>query len=414
MSDVRIHLPGRISAAALDLNTVRELGEELSQSRDWRVRHFVASSITASARVIARLVDDPVPLVAEAARSNLKAPMHRYHPETLDPFGVTVRELRQEYLRLTERREMFPEQHDESLLHQFWRRRGHLMTVRLWFASDPGTDSRILRELSRSNRPERTAVAANPATPPAVLRKLAADSVPSVRVNVAMNVSTPRRTLSLLARDPDVTVRRALEGRATGSALILNWRSDAAASVHVQDDADLAAVVSAAPSSRATIRGFDVAALPTILRHIADARGRTEALAVHAVLELERIAGHRAQEQVRNNRGFDIESQRHGTMHLIEVKGLGPEASTVHVSRAQIEFSRTHASTFELAVVTIASDLATSVIRVSNPYPAAIPDSLVSVELDVGMLARIGTITFLDYDGKLLVGRPGHLFGGNP
>jgi len=59
----------------------------------------------------------------------------------------------------------------------------------------------LIKELARDAH-KRTAVAANPNTPPEVLAKLAKDKDEYVRAAVAKNPNTPRHILAKLAKDP--------------------------------------------------------------------------------------------------------------------------------------------------------------------------------------------------------------------
>jgi len=86
--------------------------------------------------------------------------------------------------------------------------------------SELALDYETAKEIARHGAEgERTALAADPATPPELLYFLAQDPAPAVRRMVAANPATPRQADGMLSRDADYGVRVALARKAVGAGL---------------------------------------------------------------------------------------------------------------------------------------------------------------------------------------------------
>lgn len=373
--------------AANDPQFVKEHGATLATSDDWFVRYLIASSVYARPEVLNRLAFDCVPRVRAAARSNFRVPKHLHVDTELDEFFDASWEVKAlENVR--------SEQWVKSRLRRVLNEFPNNVYVRLWIAGHPKAARSILSQLSTSWSPRvRLLVACNKATSPQVLKRLAQDPDRDVLLAVAGNPNTPPAALRSLAHALHPGVREAINHREPRFVPLFastTPKRHAVGVVETPIETHNASTLNG-PASVA-IPVFDLLQAPPILRTIADRRGLTDALAIHAVLAYEAGRGYAATAMEHNNKGFDVLSRRGGRTVQIEVKGVGPEASTLHLSRAQIEFSKANPDHFELAIVITSEVRATELIVCTNPFATELPDALAAATLDVAALRAVGEV----------------------
>lgn len=91
----------------------------------------------------------------------------------------------------------------------------------------------------------------------------------------------------------------------------------------------------------------------------AEARARVEALAMEAVMDAERAAGHAPEDVSKENRGYDIESRAaDGGLRFIEVKGRAAGARDIILTHNEVRSSRNAPEHWILALVEVENGFA--------------------------------------------------------
>lgn len=156
--------------------------------------------------------------------------------------------------------------------------------------------------------------------------------------------------------------------------------------------------VAFSPKNKATqtlaIPNFDVEELATREIAFLDHRPRLDAIAMHAVIHIERHYGHTPYPMAHNNKGFDIRSVTSDGERFIEVKGIGEKADTIVVSRSQIEFAAEKGGAFKLAVVVSDGQRTLDVYYLANPYPHDLLPTVAAVSFDAALLTAEGELVY--------------------
>lgn len=127
---------------------------------------------------------------------------------------------------------------------------------------------------------------------------------------------------------------------------------------------------------------------------VSDQRPRIDAIAMHAAVHVELHREHYPYPMPHNNRGYDIRSASPEGDQFIEVKGVGPAADTIVVSRSQIELAKKVGQAFTLALVVTDGSSALEVYYLSNPYTERKLEGVAAVVFDVAYLKSKGKLVY--------------------
>ena len=115
--------------------------------------------------------------------------------------------------------------------------------------------------------------------------------------------------------------------------------------------------------------------------HSADpaARSRVEQLAMDAVMAAERAMGHEPVDVSRDKVGYDILSRTSAGLRFVEVKGRAEGATTVTVTRGEIQTCLNEPEKYWLAVVEVRDDAPGSPSYLVSPFRDRVPFAATSV-----------------------------------
>ena len=361
-----------------------EHAARLAESEDWHVRLLLAENPLVDAEVLAKLAEDENEKVRDAARINPATPWHL-----------------QEALAGAKRIDTYGQE-----FWTFWE------TEEIRYASLPNTPKKLLTDLSKSQFVKvRASVASNEATSLATLNRLVQDESEQVRAAVAANPKLSRSLYKMLIGDvpfvvkvlatnprihettvkqlifhPNDEVRAEIAKNQKVPVLFLRMLVANDASINVREHASktLWLLGDNYGSEAKLIPDFDASNIQMKEFAFIDHRPKVDAIAMHAVICLERWLGHMPYPMSHNNKGFDIWSVGKGnTTFLIEVKGVGKDADSVRVSRSQIEQSKMNEGAFILAIVETDNERAITIYYLENPYPENLPDIVANISLSL-------------------------------
>jgi Domain of unknown function (DUF3883) len=121
------------------------------------------------------------------------------------------------------------------------------------------------------------------------------------------------------------------------------------------------------------------------LEHSADpaARTRVEQLAMDAVMAAERAMGNDPVDVSGDNVGYDILSRTPSGLRFVEVKGRAEGATTVTVTRNEIQTCLNEPDKYLLAVVNVADDRAAEPTYLAAPFRDDVPFAATSVNFSI-------------------------------
>lgn len=365
--------------------------DRLVHSADPRVRLLVAMNPLVDDYILAVLVNDEDAEVGDAAKNNPATSWHL-----------------QEVLAGAKRLNTYP--------REFWI---SWESMEEYDASNPGTPTSLLAELSRSLFIRvRVAVSRNTNTTSAILTRLARDQSERVRASVAGNPKISRAlsvrlaedvtgVVAVLATNPEISetvvrrlsfhsderVRVGVASNKKTPLLLLRMlvASDTSAKVRKSAIETLRSLGDPyIGSSVSSIPEFDVTSIELKEFTFLDHRPKLDAIAMHAVIYLERNRGHTPYPMPHNNKGFDIRSVcGNGKELFLEVKGVGKDSKTVHVSRSQIEHAKRSDNTFVLAIVETNNEQAEAVYYFEDPYPENLAHVISAVTYDIEQIKLV-------------------------
>lgn len=372
-----------------DAAWIRQHAEELAASDDWFDRYLVAETLGVQRSLLLDLAADEDWRVVAAARAN------PWGPSTLEVMAWHG------WSRWRVGSSLGWPFTAETKLDTLKEHLGHSSPrVRADVARHPKATQAMLDVLRRDSVSEVRAAAAERVRGGTVHRALAGD-VPVVAQALAGNEHVGVTVLRSLAFHADPWVRLAAVRNANlpEDALQVAAAMDTDEGVRVAAALALEGRPAGAPVERPEpvdpIPVFNAQEIEAVAREFEDRRPRRDAIAMHAVLWLERSFRRTATPMSHNQKGFDVLSVNgEGTAKLIEVKGVGAEAGELTVSRSQLEVAAQHPEEFILAVVRTDDERAQQVVYVQRPYPAELPASVAAVKLDVAELMRQGEVVY--------------------
>lgn len=356
---------------------IRSNARELAASPDWFDRLLVAEVVGVDGDILASLAQDEHERVRTTARSNLSTPaaFHGREAGNRARSLLTLESRRTRELRLLlDAMAASPYAEERLLVANHW-----------------ATPLVMLERLSHDRIPAIRAAVAACGLEPATLRRLAQDQ-PLVAAVAARNPKLPRSMLRVLALHSSVEVRLSVAASRRTPDFLLAMLAAGDSSQEVRGVArNTLGDAPAASVYGFVLPEFDPEALPQEERKFLDHRPRLDAMAMHAVLVVERKRGWTPIPQDHSNPGFDILSRGpHGERICLEVKGVGPGASKVKVSRSQLDLAEREPDIFVLAIVRADQSQATAVTYVRSLVKGPLPSACVSVEFDVVELERGG------------------------
>jgi hypothetical protein len=121
------------------------------------------------------------------------------------------------------------------------------------------------------------------------------------------------------------------------------------------------------------------------------ARARVEQLAMDAVMSAERDMGHDPVDVSRENLGYDILSRTHDGLRFIEVKGRAEGATTITVTRNEIQTCLNGAERYWLALVEVRNETPAPPSYLAGPFRDRVPFGATSVNFSIRDLFEQGS-----------------------
>lgn len=365
------------SAQRWNPDWIRTHAREQAASPDWFHRLLVAEVVGVDGEVLAALAQDEHERVRRTAQSNLSTPAEYFHHQSehrawMLSASDSGRSSRLRLLLEDLAASSYPE--DRLLAAYHW-----------------ATPLVMLERLSRDPSPAIRAAVAGRNVSPKTLRRLSQDQ-PSIAAVAARNPKLPRSMLRVLALHPSPDVRITVAASPRTPDFLLAMMAAGDSSQEVREIArETLCDMPVGPLDAFMLPEFNPETLPLEEREFLDHRPRLDAMAMHAVLLLERKRGWTPIPQDHNNPGFDILSRGpHGERMFVEVKGVGPGVSKIKVSRTQLELAVSESDIFVLAIVRADHSQVYAVTYVRSLVKGPLPTACVSVEYDVVQLERGG------------------------
>ena len=296
---------------------------------------------------------------------------------------------------------------DAEALRSLRRDYGDAVEVAMEIAREPRVPPRVLAALARHDDPRvRRCVAWNPSAGRRLLDRLSRDGDQWVRYAVAQHDAVDVKTLKVLSSDEWSDVRKEAEERLTArtprplftASIAFRQPScarlgeagyDAAATDEVASAQFVPESVHPGEELPETLVVPPLLLSSSVTTSFKDTRSATDLLAVQAVVHLERSRGHEPVVMPHSNEGFDISSSVPGGAELmIEVKGAGPTARSVQITRAQLDLAASAADRYVLAVVTNDGRNPRTLLWWQDPLPGRLPPLFSAVELDLAEVRR--------------------------
>jgi hypothetical protein len=387
---------------------VRKHSRHLMTSNHREIRLIIASNPHTPAEVIGHLAFDNDGAVREAARAHVRLP----YWACLRAMDDSEESARVDLVH------WWIDRIDDAVLRgnpraiakgfgQAVRKSPHLEVLD-YLASHPCATPYALRALAAHPDPLlREVVASNPRTPAVVLSKLARDPYGGVRLHVAMNPAAPSTALKRLLGDPSSAVREAASQRTSEFAPIF---ATSRVTGPVGESEDTANEGSDLDEDELEVQGLTDMLPISQQREFEDARPITEVIAIRASIAFEQMKDRHVQVMPPNNEGYDLISvAKDREPQFLEVKGVGPTSTSVHLTRPQLECALQFRTHFVLFVVTNDGERAIELLRIEDPYPHPLPAELDSVDLKVEVLrTRAEVVSVIDGSGTFSA--PGPLF----
>jgi hypothetical protein len=108
-----------------------------------------------------------------------------------------------------------------------------------------------------------------------------------------------------------------------------------------------------------------------------------EALAMAAVMSAEQAMGHNPVDVSRDNLGYDVLSKASGGLRFVEVKGRAKGATTITVTRNEIQTCLNEPEKYWLAVVNVDGDVAGDPVYLAGPFRDQVPFAATSINFSI-------------------------------